>query len=351
MKRALLILALLVPHVVRAQVSPPPMRIQNAGTNLPIHFKINCTGALTCSDDAANGRTQFSASGASAPLTLTLTGVGSATTAGLTDTNTTAATSGQIQNGPSFLQTGQAWNTGAVASQENGWRQQPTSTNGNPPIAQLRWSTRKNGADTIAFDFSDNTPNQAATGLVFDPTIVQSQSAVFALEANGQSIWWNNYPAGNTNAAIGLTLRSTGEVRWTGNGGTPAWRTSADNVGTLGDLTHRWLGIFSNGPTSCKYNAQSGTTYTATTNDCIVAISNAAARTVTLPAANTMPAGGTFFVFDTNNNAGANNISVARTGTDTINTGTTTIAVVTANSAHSTCVTDGSSKWTCGINN
>lgn len=67
----------------------------------------------------------------------------------------------------------------------------------------------------------------------------------------------------------------------------------------------------------------------------------AAGRTVTLPLANTVPAGTQVSIRDWANNAGTNNITIAKTGSDTL-VGPTTI---NTNGGHALAVSDGVDKW------
>lgn len=64
--------------------------------------------------------------------------------------------------------------------------------------------------------------------------------------------------------------------------------------------------------------------------DTLVAVTDTtAARTLTLPAANTIPAGKMFVVKDASGGAATHNITVSRSGSDTIDGGTT--AVISTN--------------------
>ena len=67
-------------------------------------------------------------------------------------------------------------------------------------------------------------------------------------------------------------------------------------------------------------NPQSGTTYTVQTTDegLIVGLSNVAARTITLPAANTMTPGQIVWIKDEAGTAATANVTINRAGADTI---------------------------------
>ncbi len=92
-------------------------------------------------------------------------------------------------------------------------------------------------------------------------------------------------------------------------------------------------------------NAQSGTTYTAVTSDVnkIVGLTNTAARTITLPAANTIPAGNPIYFKDEAGTAAAANITINRAGADTIDGGTST--TITTNYGMKGVYSNGSSAW------
>ena len=94
------------------------------------------------------------------------------------------------------------------------------------------------------------------------------------------------------------------------------------------------------------YNTQSGTTYTVLVTDTYVGLSNTAARTVTLPAANSA-VGQLLTIKDEACTAGTGNITINRTSTDTIVTTTTgnTSVVINSNGGVIVLLSDGVSKW------
>lgn len=104
------------------------------------------------------------------------------------------------------------------------------------------------------------------------------------------------------------------------------------------------FGAFSGLGLGCKYNTQSGTSYNVVATDCWVGMSNSGVRTVNLPAANSLTAGGQFLIVtDENGDANTSNITINRAGADTIN-GTTSVVINTAFGAkilHS----NGSNAW------
>lgn len=91
-----------------------------------------------------------------------------------------------------------------------------------------------------------------------------------------------------------------------------------------------------------------GNNYPAQT---IVWMSNVAARTVTLPTAASYLNGAMLLLVDSAGTGLTANVSVAKSGSDTINGGSGNVAVVTLGFAHSTCISDGSAAWICGVNN
>lgn len=253
--------------------------------------------------------------------------VGTAQTSAMFLKNGTAAGAGAQQYSPMFEIEGQGWKTNATAGSQSvkwGIQNRPIQGTANPDTDLVFWQNINGAgwAETWKLgSFGTNLPR--------------------LYNANNTGLWANG------SSAVQMVVNGTGIWNFGSTGLIPA----SDNTYTLGSTSTRVAGVFNSGAASCKYNLQTGTTYTATSADCIVAISNAAARTVTMPAANSVAAGGYLIISDANNNGGAQNVSVARAGSDTINGGTTNIAVVTANSAHSTCYSDGSSKWVCGVNN
>lgn len=91
----------------------------------------------------------------------------------------------------------------------------------------------------------------------------------------------------------------------------------------------------------------SGTSRTITTNDMgkIISMTNSAARAVTMPAANTWIGGKTFWVKDGNGNAGTNNITMTRAGSDTFEGGGTTNVINTNWGMRGYWHEDGSTVW------
>lgn len=107
-----------------------------------------------------------------------------------------------------------------------------------------------------------------------------------------------------------LTIGSSSDIL-TVSGGIPAW-TSTSSISGL------WHGR----------NAQSGTTYNIQASDIgkVVALTNVATRTITLPLANTVSAGYPIWLKDEAGTAGTANITINRSGGDTID-GITSILI------------------------
>ncbi len=95
-------------------------------------------------------------------------------------------------------------------------------------------------------------------------------------------------------------------------------------------------------PTS-KNTAVSTATYTVLLTDLFVGMSNSSARTVTLPSANTLQPGQAFVIKDTNGNAGTNNVTVQRAGSDTIDGATS--KAISSNYGALRLYTDGSAAY------
>jgi hypothetical protein len=91
---------------------------------------------------------------------------------------------------------------------------------------------------------------------------------------------------------------------------------------------------------------ESGTTYTvlATNIGKIHNFTSSSARTITLPAASTVTAGFPLWLKDASYNAGTNNITVNRAGSDTFEDGSTSL-VISSDGALYGVYSDGTSKW------
>ena len=84
--------------------------------------------------------------------------------------------------------------------------------------------------------------------------------------------------------------------------------------------------------------------YTALVTDTLIAVTDTSvARTITLPLASTMAAGRVITIKDESGACATNNITVARTGSDTIDGATS--AVLNANYQAKAFYSDGISKW------
>lgn len=121
------------------------------------------------------------------------------------------------------------------------------------------------------------------------------------------------------------------------------WLSFVDGQSTLGKKGTRWGGLFNSKNLSASYNTQSGATYTAVIADYYIGLSNSAARTVTLYAANAVDGGTMLIIKDENGNAGTNNITINRASTDTID-GATSL-VINTNKGRAVLMSDGVGKW------
>lgn len=93
------------------------------------------------------------------------------------------------------------------------------------------------------------------------------------------------------------------------------------------------------------YNAQSGTTYTVLASDAstIIGLTNTAARTITLAAANAYPAGTVIWFKDQAGTGATGNITINRAGSDTIDGATS--YVISSNYGFIGLYTNGSNAW------
>jgi hypothetical protein len=119
---------------------------------------------------------------------------------------------------------------------------------------------------------------------------------------------------------------------------------SVNSLGGIVAASAEVAGVnYSNGPDRLKRNPQTANYTALATDNLIVYTALAAARTVTLPAASSVPAGQVLRVKDESGAAAANNITIQRAGSDTID-GANTL-VISANFGRATIYSDGVSKW------
>jgi hypothetical protein len=296
----------------------------------PVETGLRLLGAA-CSDNTTLHTTDCTIN--AAPLTLTLTGIGTAQTVGLTLNNTTAATTGAQQYSPLLEMLGKRY-TGS-ASQVVGWGLQAVSPS--------------NGADAGYIAVYSNTAGTRKQMLTFgqDPTFGSPYETLALVDATQV---FNIF----TGSRDGLSL-TNGQIFFYIGGNAVSVLSSTrflpnSNLGqSLGDQSVEWNGLFNGAGSSCGRKLQSGTTYATLATDCKIVMSNSAARTVTLTNANNLPAGGYYEIWDGDHTAGTASISVARSGSDTINGSASTVAVVTVNNGYSTCTSDGVSAWICNV--
>jgi len=110
-----------------------------------------------------------------------------------------------------------------------------------------------------------------------------------------------------------------------------------------GPGSRRFRGLWNGGRLTAGYNAQSGTSYTAVTEDCTINMTNTAARAVTLYAANSVTAGTELRIKDGAGTAATANITISAGAGDTID-GAATL-VINTNKGKAVLVSDGVSKW------
>jgi hypothetical protein len=174
--------------------------------------------------------------------------------------------------------------------------------------------------------------------------------------------------ANNGTALLTVKPSASDGVRFTGgsaymvvdstNGAILGWNSNFVQLGStfspgsdllvsLGAAGQRWNGVYSGGALAAKYNTQSGTTYTVLASDHYVGLTNTAARTVTLPAANAFMAGQMLWIKDEACTAATGNVTTNRAGADTIVTTATgaTSLVINTNGGKIGLVSDGVSKW------
>lgn len=341
MKKIVLALSLFLVSLAHAQQLPPTViYYPNASTRLKLIGKLVMTGAGVVCDTTSNAGF----------VTCTVSGGGS--TGNWTFSGNAADLTGA---GALTLGNGTA-----------------TSVAFTPAAISLAANTVMTGAssatNTVGEKIITNVADgSSSVGLSIDNTASLSSGKTLQLKTGGVEQWYwqgstQEYQGASywikTNNGDGVFASSA--AVWISISGTSRYQFNlsaldfnADNTYGLGTLSHRAKGVFNSGALSCGYNTQSGTTYTTTANDCGVWLTDtgSAAVTVTLLAAANYAPNARIELVDGANSAGTHNISVARSGSDTINGGSSTVAVVTSNSATSVCRTDGVSKWVCGINN
>lgn len=239
-------------------------------------------------------------------------------TTGLSVITTTAATSGNQKFGGVVESQGNTFDSTAAASKATacGFLNRGIQTAGNP-TSEMVFVTRSNTGTWSEF-------LKFAPGVTGSSTVMTVAAGDLTVSAPGNFF---------------ITINGTQKVQDNGANLFPV----TDNNHIFGAKANRWKGVFNSASLSASYNTQSGTTYTVVTTDCYVGMSNSGARTVTLCAANALPAGGMITVKDENGNAATNNVTIARAGTDTIDGGTS--AVINTNFGVKNLVSDGSAKW------
>ncbi len=227
--------------------------------------------------------------------------------------NTTAATAGvtvQYSPGPELIS--EAWNTVALASQKSRWiiNSQPVSAN---PISS-----------TIAFSSSENNGSYVQRARIDSAGNIISQGGIFALSGGTGNIRGANFNPGGSSAVVVGTSNTT-----------------SLGLGTAGTLTTVNGGLKAAQGFATAYRSAASTVTVAAT-DCFVGVSGSGARTVNLPAANTLQAGGQITVQDVGNSAGA--ITINPNGTDNINSVNGAVSIAAA-FGRKMFVSDGATNW------
>jgi hypothetical protein len=168
-----------------------------------------------------------------------------------------------------------------------------------------------------------------------------------------QGVQGNTGPQGGSGAlSIGATTiggGTTGSVLIVGTG----TLLQQDNSNLFWDATNHRLGLDTATPQTTldvqgsirfKRTVVSTTPYTILASDNIIGVTGpASARSLTLPSAASTPAGQMYIISDESGTAAANNITINRAGTDTIEGATT--KVIALNYAAVRLYSDGVSKW------
>jgi hypothetical protein len=262
--------------------------------------------------------------------------------------------------------TGTVWQVLAAGSDGQCLQSQSGAATG------LQWGSC--GGSTGNFTFSANTMNlSGAAAMSIAPTTATSVS--IGASSIGTTIAGPSTFTGSTNTFTNGIVGSTTNMSYLDSSGSGVgisaslpqlwvanipyyqWYTTYFiplNISSLGLPSIPWTGVYNNGPMSGGLVSASTATATIAASTAIEVATFGGARTITLPAANTVIKGGIIMVVDGNPTAttGGGVISIARTGSDTINGGTSTITAVTIANAHSTCIdVDNTGAWICGLNN
>lgn len=195
-------------------------------------------------------------------------------------------------------------------------------------------------APTYGFVLASTITNAATLALSGAPV-----AGTNATITNAYALWVQAGRAQFDGTINGLTLTANATGFSIAGGTTPKTLTMSNTLtftGTDGSSV-----AFGAGGTVgyCGRNPQSGTTYTVVAADRgkVVGLTNAAARTVTLPAASSITSDGIVWLKDEAGTAGSANITVARTGADTIDGATSDL--IDTNYEARGYYSDGVSAW------
>jgi len=331
-KRLALLLALLTGCAgagtsIRRGDSIPPMRIQNGGVNLPIRFKINCTGALTCSDDSSNALTTFSATGTSLG-NFTLSGNNlDLTGAGAIGIGNGTATSVAFKPATLTLAANTIATAGASATNTTGLRF-------NSNVAD--------GSSSIGIYFNNST------------TLSNTTSRLLRLDNNGTQVL-GFYPDGTISNAAGhgsganVVISDSLGVKITYGASGMSYIQDSANHTMAGVTANNTRLILSTVGVKFTRNPYSNSTAGTCTETEAAFTDTSSARTYTLPSPSTCGNGWTVFVCDDAGGAASHNIACAQNASETINGSASTLtACVKVNNSCTMCRSDGTN-WRCMV--
>jgi len=156
------------------------------------------------------------------PQTITINGLGAATSDAWKLVNTTSATSGTPQYSPDILFGGTAYNTTSLASQTFNWKMFATGTAGNPIASNVYLTSSLNGAGYIT-----NQYGWSAVGVYTAPTFSStSTGGASAFQSYNASATSSNLyvlaSGGNTLGAAATNFAGASYInyRWFMSGGT-----------------------------------------------------------------------------------------------------------------------------------
>lgn len=221
-------------------------------------------GGQTYQGGGGGGGTAFNGGTITSALTITITGVGTATTAGRTVQNTTDAAAGAQQYSPVDWHVGQGWKTNATAASQEvrmGWQVRPVQGAAAPSGAMHLLKQIAGGAISSVFNVdTDGVANFSShmllasgsqwslNSLSTGPAIFES-GGIFVISSgpSGQTTqfkFYNNLASGNANpnfsSQCNVTRAATDVLHRFNNNGTTAADVMA-GVGSDGETTLKLL--------------------------------------------------------------------------------------------------------------